>query len=120
MLFFLRRSLLIPVLALLFALPASAGTVHSCKTSYKKVKGSIELVKKVKCVAQLSNGSSGDTVEFKNHYNYITATGRIVKRKGRYVLVVLKDIYKDVKSGYAVSIRNNDSIDHWTATTAPF
>lgn len=102
------------------ASPALAGSVHSCKTSYQRVRNTQDIRKVSRCVLDLSEGRVGDVVEIKNPYNYIIATGTIIRKKGRYTVVVLKDIFKDVKSGYPVIVRNNDSNDHWTATMAPY
>lgn len=102
------------------ASPALAGSVHSCKTSYQRVGQTQDIRKVSRCVLNLSEGRVGDVVEIKNPYNYVIATGKIIRKKGRYTVVVLKDIFKDVKSGYPVIVRNNDSNDHWTATMAPY
>lgn len=102
------------------ASPAFAGSVHSCKTSYQRVGNTQDIRKVSRCVLDLSEGRVGDVVEIKNPYNYVIATGKIIRKKGRYTVVILKDIFKDVKSGYPVIVRNNDSNDHWTATMAPY
>lgn len=124
---FIRSNLvtLFLLVSVVFTFPSDmfAGTVHSCKTSYLKNKKLDKLRKIVKCYMYISEGKIGDWVEVKNQYNYIVATGKIVGRNKynkRRKRVVLKEIYKEVKTGYPVTVRNDDSIDHWTATTAPF
>ncbi|MBQ47952.1 MAG: hypothetical protein CMP10_10945 [Zetaproteobacteria bacterium] len=97
-----------------------AGTVHSCKNIYRKVGKSKETKKLVKCVMKLPEGNIGDIVEVKNQSNYIIATGKILKRRGQYVSVILTDVIKTVRSQDLVSVRNQDSNDQWTATKAPF
>lgn len=116
----LAQSILIIAGTFLFTTASFAGSVHSCKTSYQRVGNTQDIRKVTRCVLDLSEGGVGDVVEIKNQYNYIIATGSIVSKKGRHTIVVLKDIFKQVKSGYPVIVRNNDSIDHWTATTAPY
>lgn len=102
----------------LFANVGFAGSVHTCKTSYQRIGDTQDIKKVTKCYIDLAEGTVGDVVDIKNQYNYVIATGKIMEKKGRYTIVVLKDIFKEVKSGYPVIVRNNDSIDHWTATTS--
>lgn len=116
----LAQSALLVIGSLLYVPSGFAGSVHSCKTSYQRVGTTQDIRKVTHCVLDISEGSVGDVVEIKNQYNYIIATGSIVRKKGRHTIVVLKDIFKQVKSGYPVIVRNNDSIDHWTATMAPY
>ncbi len=99
---------------------AFGGSVHSCKTIHKMSQRTKKMHKFTKCIVENSAGRIGDSVEVKNEYNYIVATGKIIRQKGRYSVVMLDEIFKAVKAGYPVIERNNDSMDHWTAATAPF
>ena len=78
--------------------------------------------KKVFCSIKPKTGKVGDYVEIKNQYNYIVATGRVVKHSRTSSIIVLKQYDLDLGTmhGFPVMLRNNDSQDYWTATTAPF
>ena len=104
----------------MFSSVSFAGTVHSCSEQIKKVSSDGDAKKITRCVIELTHGGIGDVVEIKNEYNYVVAVGKIVNKKGRYAVVFLKEIYREVKSGYPVILRNNDGIDFLTATMAPF
>ena len=97
-------------------------TIHSCRSQKTKKNPDQKI-----CYVKVTDGEvrPGHVVEVKNQYNYIVATGKVLKTKrrkhsGSYALIVLTKIYKVVKSGYPVLVRNNDSIDYWTATKAPY
>ena len=118
-----RRLFFLMILSAFLAPSLFANTIHSCRTQ-KNVKSN---KKQRICYVKVTDGEVrvGSTVEVKNQYNYIVATGKVVKTKrrkhsGSYALIVLTKIYKVVKSGYPVFVRNNDSIDYWTATKAPY
>ena len=98
---------------------ALGDSVHSCKVIDRKLKND-EVVAVTRCIVEISGGRLGDVVEIKNQYNYIVATGKIVKTRGRYALVIVTDITREIKTGYPVIVRNNDSIDYWTATKSPY
>jgi hypothetical protein len=97
-----------------------AGTVHSCKTSYSQMKHQKTIKKVTRCLLKDAEGEVGNIVEVKNQYNYTVATGKIIKRERNYTVIVLREVFRRVRSGYPVIVKNNDSIDHWTATTSPF
>lgn len=98
-------------LVLFGASQASAGSITFCK----KPK-----VKYTRCVAVLPHGAVGDIVEVKNLSNYIVASGKIVKRKGRSVEIVVGKTSEIIRSKFQVVLSDSDNVDHWTATTAPF
>lgn len=116
------KFLILPFLVSLigYSTQAMAGSVHSCKTVNKVDSRTKASQHYTKCIVENSSGRVGDSIEVKNEYNYIVATGKIIRQKGRYSVVILGEIFKAVKSGYPVIERNNDSMDHWTAATAPF
>ncbi|MGE0171668.1 MAG: hypothetical protein AB7T49_02735 [Oligoflexales bacterium] len=103
-----------------FAPSVIAGTVHSCKTSYSQIKHQQTIKKVTRCLLKDTDGDVGNIVEIKNQYNYTVATGKIIKRQRNYTVIVLREVFRKVRSGFPVIVKNNDSIDHWTATTAPF
>ena len=105
---------------LMFSSVSFAGSVHSCSEQIRKVSGSTETKKVTRCVVDLTHGALGDYVDVKNEYNYVVATGKIVNKKGRYAVILLKEIFREVKSGYPVILKNNDGVDFLTATMAPF
>ena len=74
------------------------------------------------CTVKPATGRVGDYVEIKNQYNYIVATGRVVKRGRTTSVLVLTGFKKDLGSmaGFPVMLKDNDNQDFWTATTAPF
>ena len=123
----MMRQKIIPLLTfilglsfMMFSTVSLAGSVHSCSEQVRKVSGTAETKKVVRCVVELTHGGLGDYVEIKNEYNYLVAVGKIVNKKGRYAVIFLKEIYREVKSGYPVILRNNDGVDFLTATMAPF
>jgi hypothetical protein len=117
----LKLSGMILLLSMLFSSQAySASVVHSCRAKLTRIEQTQKIRKITRCILKNADGSVGDLVEVKNEYNYTVATGKIIKRKNSYAVIVLREIFKEVKSGYPVIMKNNDSIDHWTATTSPF
>lgn len=67
-------------------------------------------------------GQVGDVVEIKNRYNYIVAVGRIIKQAKTSSIIVLTGYKPELGSmtGFPAMLRENESQDFWTATTAPF
>ena len=108
------------VFLMMFSSISFAGSVHSCSEQTRKVAGSDEVKKITRCVLDLTHGAIGDYVEIKNEYNYVVAVGKIVNKKGHYAVVFLKEIFREVKSGYPVVLKNNDGMDFLTATMAPY
>lgn len=113
------KSFLIAFFMTIVALPCQslAGIVHSCKKMQTKQKNNLI---RLQCIMDLPEGRVADTVEIKDHYNYIVANGKILKRQGRFAVVVIGNKYAEVKAGYPVILKVKDSDGHWTATTAPF
>lgn len=98
-----------------------ANAVQTCKVVNEAKPASKDIPKKLtRCIVELTGGRIGDVVEIKNEYNYIVAAGKIVKKDGRYAVVIINRTDKPIKTGYPVFIRNTDSSDFWTATTSPF
>ncbi|NRA65792.1 MAG: hypothetical protein HRU19_14980 [Pseudobacteriovorax sp.] len=109
----------------IWSFQAEASQIQACK----KIKQSkqAEVAKKKRsakryCTVKPALGSVGDYVEIKNQYNYIVAQGRVVKRGRTSSMIVLSKYKRDLGSmaGFPVMIKDNDSHDFWTATTAPF
>ena len=117
----MNRLLFAVLTVVFFSQAVHANTIHSCRSKMKSSK-------KVRvCYVKITDSrvSIGDSVEVKNQFNYIVATGKVIKTKHKkrsssYALILLSKTYKVVKSGYPVFVTNNDSIDYWTATKAPY
>lgn len=103
--------------ALFFSLPSFADSVHSCQ-SVSSADGKSPA--RLECVAEVTGARVGDTAEIRNTYNYVMAVGKIIKSRGRYVVIHVTDRKSDIKTGFTVALRNNDSIDYWTATKSPY
>jgi hypothetical protein len=97
-----------------------AGTIHSCQESVKKVKDSEKIDIIFECRADLDHGNIGELVEIKNEYNRTVGIGKIVNKRRRNATIMLKEQFKEIKSGYTVNVRNSDSADYLTATMAPY
>lgn len=96
-----------------------AGSVSSCQKV--KVKSDVKTPKRLtRCILALPEGSVGQTIEIKDHYKYVIATGKIIERRGRYAVAIFNKIRSDVRPGYSANIKVESSNDHWTATAAPF
>ena len=112
---------LIAVCGFAFSQVCAANSVQTCKAVNGAKSAPNEISKKMtRCVVELTGGRVGDVVEIKNEFNYIVASGKIVKKDGRYAVVIIGRTVKPIKTGYPVFIRNTDNPDFWTATTAPF
>lgn len=113
------KSFLFALVMTIVVLPSQslAGIVHSCKKAQTKQKSNQV---RWQCILDLPEGRVADMVEIKDHYNYIVANGKILKRQGRFAVVVIGNKYAEVKAGYPVILKVKDSDGHWTATTAPF
>jgi hypothetical protein len=107
------------VLPFVAATAAFGDGVHSCKAESRKMRSGEE-VSVTRCVIEVSGGHVGDVVEIKNPSNYIVASGKIVRTRGRYALVIVTEKSKEIRTGFPVTVRNNDSMDYWTATKAPY
>lgn len=102
---------------------AYGAKVQACKNIKQSRQASVEKTDSERfCTIRPALGEKGEYVEIKNDYNYIVAVGRIVKTTRTSSSVVLTKHKKDLGSmaGFSVKVRDNDSQDFWTATTAPF
>lgn len=101
-----------------------ASTVRACKKLKQDRSHSYlnKPVKKVYCSLKPQMGQVGDVVEIKNRYNYIVAVGRIIKQAKTSSIIVLTGYKPELGSmtGFPAMLRENESQDFWTATTAPF
>ncbi len=104
------KALLMVSLALAIAMmatgEASAAAVFACGKSGTR------------CVAKIDEGIVGDTVKVLDDKAHVAATGRIIKRKGGYVLIQLSKLFKKIRRGYPVlvSIEDRQSSVQWAAT----
>lgn len=106
-------------MAMTLSLPLWAGTVRSVKNQKlsKPYKGKSTVLT---VDAELADGVVGQDVEIKNRGNYIVAKGKILKKRGRFAKVIITEKYGKIEINCVVTAVNHDSIDHWSATTAPF
>ena len=126
------RRFIAPVLLTAFCFSPKAlyaGAVHTCKDLKKRATSTEEDAKSLapkskeekklaRCVVKSLNGHVGSEVIIKNHSNYIVATGKILKKRGSYAIVVVRR-HERIRSGYQAFVKMSDE-DHWTATMSPF
>ena len=118
-----KNVLFLALAACLFTANAFAGSLNYCKKNRVYSQGGEKLDEPkelVRCWMTLPEGQVGQAIEVKDHYNYMAAKGKILKRRGRYVIAVMSKVYKPLKAGFPVVLKIEDSHGHWSATTAPF
>ena len=91
---------------LLLAPVASAASVYNCTASGER------------CVVKVEEGIVGDRVKVLDEKARIIAEGRIVKRRGAYAVVAVRNTSQTIRRGYPVivDIENRDSNIQWAAS----
>jgi hypothetical protein len=85
---------------------ALAASIYSCDLNTKQ------------CVAKLHEGAIGNDVSILDEKARLVAKGSIVRKKGAYGVIQLKESFKEIKQGYPVIIDNegDNSTSEWTAS----
>jgi len=94
------------LIAAFSSIVASAASVYSCDLNTKQ------------CVAKLNEGALGIDVSILDEKARLVAKGSIVRKKGAYGVIQLKESFKEIKQGYPViiDIEGDNSTSEWTAS----
>lgn len=106
---FLKSFLVIAIVSFAtFALVgiANAASIHSCSPQANK------------CIIKLESGNIGDRVEVTDQKARPIAQAYIVKKKGNYAVIKIKNKEKEIKVGYPVLLRRHSKSNdaQWAAT----
>ena len=105
-LFKFKSYILAVLMGVFFAGHSHAATVHSCTGTGER------------CIVKVEDGMVGDRVKILDDKARPIASGRIVKRRGAFAVVSIKDPMQTIRKGYPVivNIDSRSSSLQWAAS----
>ena len=99
-------ALKVAAVAFLLSEPLVAASIQKCSA------------KTSRCVVRMQEGIVGDRVKILDEKAHIVAYGRVIKKKGAYGVIVLKQVIQPVRRGFPVIVQmdSRSSNLQWAAS----